>query len=711
METIFGEVVNRSLSVGVLIMGIILLRPLLKRAPKGIRFVLWLFVAVRLICPLPLESSFSLMPDVENIMGRDLIGERSDFVGKGDLEDLEETNPAEQEGRYAESEGKAVPTGALGSPVGQEGQSGASWSPTGLDERLSDSGNLVGWEGRLTDSWNLAGLEGQSADSGLSPDDVSAIRLAQVLPWVWISGMVIMALYGGVSYLGLKRSLRTAVRLEGNLWQSERVVSPFIMGIVRPRIYLPFSIQESELTYVLAHERSHIRHGDHVIKPFAFALLAVYWFQPLVWVAFILLCRDMELACDERVVQSLGAKERKEYAESLLALSVRGNVISACPVAFGEVEVKGRIREILNYKKPGFWVGLLAVAVCLTVGVCFLTEPRKDSSEGQAVAPNPSEELLAGNPEKDSEEISAGEAAVREASAEVTSKEELSAKEASAEKASLEEKSLEKSDMEEGASGEASIGEMSAENEGVDPADVPEEVWRKAEELAQEELSWAQENWPEAGYDECRVDFVEFYCEVEQLLGIDLVFYEYSCSQHVKNPENVFLEVGMDFLDLNKDWLKFYGSDSSGKMLYQRTPEGLKYLCNAHLAETWPEDEYFASHVLERLVGYPYPEDIIEDVPEVENLDELLGDWDAWIYDQEQVVERAFDYYNEQNLGDGLYAYKSEEGYQFEYMGLYGAGPHQACVQSTEEGYVIVMHMDRQKGYWRITGYHIAKIG
>lgn len=622
METIFYEAVNRSLGAGVLIIGIIFLRMFLKRAPKGMRYILWMFVAIRLICPLPLESSFSLMPDVETITGQGFLEERSVSVGDGNLAAAGSTDPVQREGEFAAPEGDFAPAGDLRSPVGQEGQ---------------------------------------SADLGLSRETAFTIGWGQVLPWVWVFGMAMMVFYGGVSYLRIKRSLRTAVRMEGNLWQSEQVVSPFIMGIMRPRIYLPFSLQEPEMTYVLAHERSHIRHGDHVIKPFAFVLLAVYWFHPLVWVAFILLCRDMELACDERVVKSLGAKERKEYAESLLVLSVKRNKISVSPVAFGEAEVKGRIREILNYKKPGFWMLLLTVAACLIAGVCFLTEPKESVSDRQDADSNSSEEMFAGNDENNSEGFSEG----------INT---------------------------EGISTE----EESTENDEVDLPVVPEEVRRKAEELAQAELYSWQEYEPEAAYDDWRIDYIEFSYEYEQLLGLDFVFYRYAYSFHAKHPETVLL-VGATVI-LEGDWVQ---NDVGRYLCYQRTPEGLRYLFDTYENDCFPGDDLFTSDLLVSLTWHRG--ELIEG-PEIENLEELLGDWDTWIYDQTQVVDRAFDYFNEQNLGDGIYAYKTEEGYPFVCMDYFGAGPHQACVQSTEEGYAIVMHMDRQKGYWRATGYHVAKI-
>lgn len=206
-------------------------------------------------------------------------------------------------------------------------------------------------------------------------------QILGVLARIWLIGVGGMLVYGGVSYFALRRRLKTAVRLREDLWQSEQVKSPFILGVFRPRIYLPFFLKEPQLTYVLAHERAHIRRGDHFVKPISFLLLSVYWFNPFIWLAFCLLCRDLEQACDERVISSMEDAEKKEYAKSLFSLSVRGHSVGACPVAFGEVGVKERIKSVLRYHQPALWVAVLAVLGCVAAGVCFLTNPQAATAE------------------------------------------------------------------------------------------------------------------------------------------------------------------------------------------------------------------------------------------------------------------------------------------------------------------------------------------
>ena len=207
-------------------------------------------------------------------------------------------------------------------------------------------------------------------------------QILNVLTWVWLAGVGGMLVYAGGSFFILRRRLKTAVHLRENLWQSEHVKSPFILGMLRPRIYLPFSLKEPQLTYVLAHERAHIGRGDHYVKPVGFLLLSVYWFNPFIWLAFCLLCRDLEQACDERVIYHMDETERKEYAKSLFHLSVKSHGVGACPVAFGEVGVKERIKSVLRYHKPALWVGVLAVLGCVVAGVCFLTNPRESVAAG-----------------------------------------------------------------------------------------------------------------------------------------------------------------------------------------------------------------------------------------------------------------------------------------------------------------------------------------
>lgn len=208
-------------------------------------------------------------------------------------------------------------------------------------------------------------------------------QILKVLAWVWLAGVGGMLAYGGGSFWHLRRRLKTAVLLQDNLWQSEQVKSPFILGMFRPRIYLPFDLKEPQLTYVLAHERAHISRGDHFVKPVSFLLLSVYWFNPFIWLAFCLLCRDLEQACDERAIRSMDDAEKKEYARSLFSLSVRGHGVGACPVAFGEAGVKERIKSVLRYHQPALWAAVLAAVVCVAAGVCFLTNPRESAGKEQ----------------------------------------------------------------------------------------------------------------------------------------------------------------------------------------------------------------------------------------------------------------------------------------------------------------------------------------
>ena len=215
--------------------------------------------------------------------------------------------------------------------------------------------------------------------TSFAPDPGDSANPLQILipvaAGLWLLGMGAMALYTALSYCSLRRKLRTAVRLRENIFQCETVHSPFVLGILKPKIYLPYSLEGQDLSHVVAHEQAHIRRKDHWWKPLGFLLLTVHWFNPLMWLAYCLLCRDIELACDEKVIAELGNEQRADYSQALVACSVNRRMIAACPLAFGEVGVKERVRSILHYRKPAFWVMVTAVAVCILVAVCFLTDP------------------------------------------------------------------------------------------------------------------------------------------------------------------------------------------------------------------------------------------------------------------------------------------------------------------------------------------------
>ena len=312
MEAVFLKLVNMSISAGWLILAVMVLRLLLRKAPKNIRVVLWGLVGFRLICPVSIESMFSLLPSSE---------------------------PLPEEFLYADA-----PEVASGIPA------------------VNQVINPI-----ITES--LSPMPGASAN----PTQVWSFIFSQV----WILGVVLMLGYALISYLLLRRKVAASMRLDDNLRLCDHIASPFILGIFRPVIYLPSELDPKTADMVLAHEKAHIRRKDHWWKPLGFALLCVYWFNPLIWLGYILLCRDIELACDERVIAELGEQDKKEYASALLRCSVSRLHIAACPLAFGEVGVKDRIKTVLNYKKPAFWMIVAAVILCVVVAVCFLTDPVK----------------------------------------------------------------------------------------------------------------------------------------------------------------------------------------------------------------------------------------------------------------------------------------------------------------------------------------------
>ena len=196
-----------------------------------------------------------------------------------------------------------------------------------------------------------------------------------VLTGIWLFGIAALFLYSAVSYWRLHRKVCEAVILRGNIYQSENVCSPFVLGIIKPKIYLPYHMDSREMDHVIAHEQTHIRRKDHWWKPLGFLLLTIHWFNPLMWLSYVLLCRDIELACDEKVIGKMGNAQRADYTQALVACSVDRRLIAACPLAFGEIGVKERVKSVMNYKKPAFWIVLASVIVCAVIAVCFLTNP------------------------------------------------------------------------------------------------------------------------------------------------------------------------------------------------------------------------------------------------------------------------------------------------------------------------------------------------
>ena len=315
MSGIFLKLLNLSISASWLVLVVLALRLVLKRAPKWVNVLLWGMVALRLMLPFSIESALSLIPSAETL---------SPEVVRFD--------PA--------------PTITSGVEL--------------IDNAVNPS---------LSESFAAAPL------ASVNPLYV----WTYLAGWVWLIGLAAMLLYALVSYLRLRRRVSASIPLRENIYVCDEVASPFILGILRPRIYLPSALDEAQRGSVLSHERAHLARRDHWWKPLGFALLAVYWFNPLLWLAYTLLCRDIELACDERVLCGMDAGQVKDYSSALLACSVPRRMLAACPLAFGEVGVGARVKNALRYKKPAFWVVAASVAVCVVVAVCFLTNPRTDT--------------------------------------------------------------------------------------------------------------------------------------------------------------------------------------------------------------------------------------------------------------------------------------------------------------------------------------------
>ena len=315
MGGIFLKLLNLSISASWLVLVVLALRLVLKRAPKWVNVLLWGMVALRLMLPFSIESALSLIPSAETL---------SPEVVRFD--------PA--------------PTITSGVEF--------------IDNAVTPS---------LSESFAAAPL------ASVNPLYV----WTYLAGWVWLIGLAAMLAYALVSYLRLRRRVSASIPLRENIYVCDEVPSPFILGIVHPRIYLPSALDEAQRGSVLSHERAHLARHDHWWKPLGFALLAVYWFNPLLWLAYTLLCRDIELACDERVLRGMDAGQVKDYSSALLACSVPRRMLAACPLAFGEVGVGERVKNALRYKKPAFWVVAASVTVCVVVAVCFLTNPPTDT--------------------------------------------------------------------------------------------------------------------------------------------------------------------------------------------------------------------------------------------------------------------------------------------------------------------------------------------
>ncbi len=323
MEAVFLKLLNMSITAGWIVLAVVLLRLLLKKAPKWISCLLWVLVGLRLILPFSFESKMSVVPSAET-----------------------------------------VPQEIIYSPAPTI-NSGIPFVNSTVNPIVSES---------------LTPAPGASAN----PIQI-VIFIATIIWCIGIAGMLIYAL---ISYLRVRYKVRFSAPLQENIHICDHIDTPFILGLIKPKIYLPSSLEEKEAEHVIAHEKSHLKRFDHLWKPLGFALLTVYWFNPLLWLGYVLLCRDIELACDERVIKDMDTEEKKAYSTALLDCSIPRRMISACPLAFGEVNVKNRIKNVLNYKKPAFWIIIIAIAACIVAAVCLLTDPKKEADAEEVIIPD-----------------------------------------------------------------------------------------------------------------------------------------------------------------------------------------------------------------------------------------------------------------------------------------------------------------------------------
>ena len=323
MEKVFIEILNMGLTATWVVFAVLAVRALCHKAPKSLMVGLWALVGLRLVCPVLAESILSLIPSASIVTPDILLAERpSIYTGVSMLNST--VNPLLSEHLAPGYSVSSVPT------------PGASVNPMQI--------------------------------------------IAFVATVLWIAGMAVMFAYSLGSYLWLRHKVKVSLCYRDNIYFCDSIATPFVFGVIKPRIYLPSGMEDVQMECVIAHEMSHLKRKDHWWKTIAFFLLSVYWFHPLLWVSYLLFSRDIERACDERVVREMEPEERKGYAEALVSCSLQKRVMFACPLAFGEVGVKNRVKSVLNYKRPAFWIVAVTVVAGVAVAVCFLTNPISDKN-------------------------------------------------------------------------------------------------------------------------------------------------------------------------------------------------------------------------------------------------------------------------------------------------------------------------------------------
>ena len=310
MNSMFIELVNISIMASWLVLVILSVRLLFKKIPKWVICILWILVGLRLILPISIESTLSLLPSSNTI----------DMT-------ISQARPTIQTG-------------------------------------------IEGFDQNVNEYISSNYFEGVTVKEGTFSQLISNYSI------IWIVGIVFMIIYAYYSYYKIHNQVQVSILYKDNIYLCDDIDTPFILGVFNPKIYLPSFLDEKQVSYVLKHEQAHIARKDHFIKPIGFILLSIYWFNPILWIAYVCLCKDIEAACDEKVIKDMNTIDKKEYSETLFDCSVQRNMIMACPLAFGEIGVKERIKSIVDYKKPSFWVIILSIILCICISIGFLTVPK-----------------------------------------------------------------------------------------------------------------------------------------------------------------------------------------------------------------------------------------------------------------------------------------------------------------------------------------------
>ncbi len=351
MKDLFIALLNMSISATWLIAAVVLVRLCMGKAPKWIRGVLWAMVALRLVVPFALESPISLVPDVQISADASITDEAEDAPS------------TEQVYTPPVTDAPVINTPVVTPDV-------PSVSEPTIDTPIIGAPIV---DGPVIDEPVFTPDEAPEEEPVTVADEKKGVDIRSICAIIWAVGVLAMAAYCVGSYWRLKIILMGAVRVGDGVYESEWIKSAFVLGILRPIIYIPRALPASEREYVIAHERVHISRFDYILKPLGFLILALHWFNPSVWLAYILYCRDIELACDEKVIKGYSVEQIKGYSRALVSCGEGHSRMLVCPIAFGEVGIKERVKNILNYKKPTFWIIIGAVVLCVIVAICFMT--------------------------------------------------------------------------------------------------------------------------------------------------------------------------------------------------------------------------------------------------------------------------------------------------------------------------------------------------